>query len=281
MTRSMIQPMLRSVLRPVVGALGHDLRRTTLAQAGAAGLPGPDPDESVVTAADVAALPRSVRRYIDFMGVVGAPRVWSFAARFRGRFNLQGKGWMPADAWQYNCAHPIGRVFHLRLDMAGLLPMVGHDTYLHGEGRMVGRLLGVIPVADGRGREFDIGELTTWLNDALVIAPSMLLTDAVTWTEVDDDSFDVSLTHDGHTVSGRVFLDELGSLRDFSTTDRWADLPGGLVQAEWRTPFDEWGDVAGHRLPIWGRAVWMLDEGPLTYVEGAFAPDSVALNLRP
>jgi len=277
MTFSMIRP----AIRPVLAALGRDLRASVLAQAASAGLPGPDPDDSVVTAAELDGLPDAARRYFAFMGVVGAPRVWSFAVRLRGRFNLKGKGWMPADAWQYNGAHPIGRVFHLRLDLAGVVPMVGKDTYLNGKGRMVGRLLGLVPVADGQGTEFDIGELTTWLNDALVIAPSMLLIDDVTWSGVDDDSFDVSLTHDGHTVSGRVFLDERGALRDFSTTDRWADLPGGLVQAEWRTPFDEWVEVGGHRLPASGRAVWMLDDGPLTYVEGAFVPESLVLNVRP
>jgi hypothetical protein len=277
----MMFSLLQPVLRHVIETLGHDLRSTARAEASNAGLPGPEPDDSIVEASEVAHLPQPVRRYLDFMGVVGAPRVWSVEARFRGRFNLQGRGWMRAEAWQYNCAHPVGRVFHMRLDLVGVVPVVGRDTYLGDEGRMVGRLLGVVPVADGRGRAFDIGELTTWLNDALILAPSMLLTDAVTWDAVDDDSFDVTLAHAGVTVTGRVFLDELGSMRDFSSRDRWADLPGGLVQAEWRTPLEEWGDVAGHRLPIMGEAVWHLDDGPLTYVEGAFVPDSVRVNHRP
>lgn len=277
MTFSMVRPAIRSVLE----ALGRDLRATALAQASAAGLPGPGPDESVVDAAEIEHLPESARRYLAFMGVPGTPRVWSFAARFRGRFNLRGKGWMPAEAWQYNCAHPIGRVFHMRLDMAHVLAMVGRDTYLGGEGRMVGRLLGVVPVANGHGVEFDISELTTWLNDALVLAPSMLLAHDVIWAEIGDDSFDVSLTHAGHTVTGRVLLDERGAIRDFSSTDRWADLPGGMVRAEWTTPLDGWAVAAGHRLPIAGRAIWHLEDGPLTYVEGAFVPGSVTVNLRP
>ena len=35
---------------------------------------------------------------------------------------------MCADAWQYNCAHPIGRVFHLRLDMAGVLKSLSQSN---------------------------------------------------------------------------------------------------------------------------------------------------------
>lgn len=273
--------LIRPAVRPLLELVGRDLRSTALAQAARAGLPHGAPEESVVTADEVAGLPDPVQRYLTYLRVVGSPRVWSFAARFRGRFNLQGRGWLPAEAWQYNCAHPVARVFHMRLDVAGIVPMVGRDTYLDGEGRMVGRLLGLIPVADGSGPEFDIGELATWLNDALVLAPSMLLTDAVTWTAIDDHTVDVTLTHGHHTVTGRMFLDDRGALRDFSTRDRWADLPGGLVRAEWTTPFDEWALTAGRRLPLAGRAIWHLEDGPLTYVEGAFVPGSVAVNLRP
>ncbi len=73
---------------------------------------------------------------------------------------------------------------------------------------MVGRLLGLITVVDGHGEEFDIGELVTWLNDAVLLAPSMLLASSTTWSEVHDEAFDVSVTNAGHTVTGRVFLDD-------------------------------------------------------------------------
>jgi len=273
--------LIRPAVRPVVELLGRDLRATVLAQAAHHQLPRGRMDDTVVTDDEIAGLPDPVQRYFAFMKVVGLPRTWSFVARFRGRFNLQGRGWLPAEAWQFNCVRPVARLFHMRLDVAGIVPMVGRDTYLDGEGRMVGRLLGVVPVARGAGEEYDIGELTTWLNDALVLAPSMLLTRATTWTGVDDDTFDVSYRHRGHTVTGRVFLDERGRMRDFSSRDRWADLPGGLVQAEWTTPFDGWAQAAGRRLPLEGRAIWHLEDGPLTYVEGAFVPGSVAVNVRP
>ena len=54
----------------------------------------------------------------------------------------------------------------------------------------------------------------------------------------------MSLSDAARTVTGRVFIDDRGAPRDFSTTDRFADLPGGLVRAEWRTPDTELG---GHR----------------------------------
>ena len=54
----------------------------------------------------------------------------------------------------------------------GLLPMVGIDSYRDGRGRMLGKLLDTVLVADGQGEPFNVGELTTWLNDAVLMAPS-------------------------------------------------------------------------------------------------------------
>jgi hypothetical protein len=216
------------------------------------------------------------------MGVVGRPRVWSFEAHFRGRFRLRpGHGWMPAEAWQYNHGPEVARVFVMRLRLNGVLPMIGRDTYLGGHGRMLGALLERITVADGAGDEFDIGELTTYLDDALLVAPSMLLGSATTWRGVDDHSFDVTFTDAGRTVGARVFVDDHGAPLDVSTTDRFADLPGGLVRAEWRTPVQHWEMLDGRPFPGPMAAVWHLSEGPWAYVQGRLEPGSVRFDVPP
>ena len=67
------------------------------------------------------------------MGVVNRPRDWSFMAHITGRFRLKGQGsCMPAEVWQYNSAPDVARIFHMRIDFAGVVPMVGRDTYLRG-----------------------------------------------------------------------------------------------------------------------------------------------------
>ena len=146
---------------------------------------------------------------------------------------------------------------------------------------MRGKLLGIIPVANGTGEAFDIGELATYLNDALLIAPSFLLRPEVTWTEVNADSFDVTLRDAGRNVTGRVFLDEQGAPVDFATTDRFAALPGGLRRAEWRTPIREWNTSGGRPLAAQFSAVWHLPEGEFSYIEGRLDPARIAFNVPP
>jgi hypothetical protein len=226
-----------------------------------AGLPDIPADDRVVTDSDLAGLPEAAQRYLRFMAVVDRPRDWSVRAHLMGRFRRRAdRPWMPCEAWQYTSAVPPARMFRMRILFGGRVPMLGWDTYLHGRGRMRGKLLGLVPVADGSGPHFDTSELVTWLNDAVLLAPSMLLGPAITWSPGPDaDSFIVAVTDEGRTVSARVMLDHRGVPREFRTDDRYADLPGGLVRARWRTPMEGWAMADG--CPRMTRAGAVVNDG--------------------
>jgi hypothetical protein len=221
-----------------------------------------------VTEDDLAGLPSAAARYLRAMGVVGRPRSWSLRAHFTGRFRRgSDQPWLPLDAWQYNSAVEVTRLFRMRLLVARALPMWGWDTYHAGTGRMLGKALGLVTVADGSGPEFDIGELTTWLDDAVLLAPGMLLHPRTTWDAISADSFRVAVTDAGRTVSAEVLLDEEGRPRDFRSEDRWADLPGGRVRAPWSTPVTGWTMADGRPRMTGGAAVWHLPDGEYRYAE--------------
>jgi len=235
---------------------GRQLYRRLSEEVRAAGLAAGGADPEPVTEEQVAALPATVRRYLRAMGVVNRQRDWSFQAHFTGRFRLRGQGsWMPA--------------------------MVGRDTYLRGKGIMHGKLLGLLTVARAEGAETDLSELVTYLNDAVLLAPSMLLRLKTSFAPADDRSFDVTLADAGQTVTARVFLDDKGRPVNFSTTDRYADLPGGLVRAEWTTPIHGWQPDGDRLIPTHGSAVWQLPEGPLNYLDFRVPPGGVRYNLAP
>jgi hypothetical protein len=263
-------------------AMGHDLAGSLAIDASAAGIVGRPSDSTPITAADVDGLPDVVQRYLRFMGVVGRPRIWSFRGSFTGRFRLRpNQRWMRCRAMQYNSATEVARLFRMRIDLAGFVPMVGLDRYDRGEGSMRGKLLGLFTVADGSGPEFDLGELTTYLNDAVLLAPSMLLGPTTTWTEVNAESFVVTLHDRGLTSTARVTLGRSGAPQWFRTNDRYAALRTGLVRAPWTTHSDHWTTVDGRALPTSSAATWDLPEGPFTYVDGAVVPSSIEWNVDP
>ena len=239
---------------------------------------GPDPEYWPPS------LPEPAERFLRFAGVASRPRDWSFRVGFTGRFRTRPQqGWMRCEAWQYNC-RPALRCFYIRIRFAGLVPVVGRDTYLHGKGRMLVKLLDLFPVADGQGEEYDTSELVSYLNDAVLIAPSMLLVPAVSWAAVDEDAFDVSLTSHGRTVTGRVLVDRLGAPREFSTTDRFCydpREPRKLIRARWTTPIDGWEIPDGRPSPTRAQAVWHLPGGPFPYADFRRIPGSLVFNIPP
>jgi hypothetical protein len=189
---------------------------------------------------------------------------------------------MAAAAWQYNNRLAVARIFHLEIRFGGLVPVVGRDTYVDGRGRMLVRILDLVRVADAGGAEYDTGELVTYLNDAVLIAPSMLLVREVSWSAVDAGTFDVALTDRGRTVSARVTVDERGAPTEFSTVDRFcADPvnPAHLLRARWTTPVFGWDLVDGRRLPARAQTVWHLPQGTFTYADFRPIPGSLAFNL--
>lgn len=235
------------------------------------GVSAPPSTAPAVTEADLRGLPEPAARYLRFMNVVGAPRAAALLAAADGRFRMRPDGrWMACRAWQLNTAVPVRRLFHMRLRLAPGVAMTGWDTYDDGHGQMRGTLFG-IPVVTGSGPRFATSELVTWLNDAVLLAPSMLLDPAVRiGPDEADDGFRVEVTDGGRTVAARVLVDEQGAPRDFWTDDRYADLPGGLVRARWHTPVDRWTVEDGRPRPVGAKAIWQLVGGPFTYAELEF-----------
>ncbi len=256
-----------------------------LAALGLPSSPGPDINPAPVTEADLKALPETVQRYLRFMGVIGRPRDWSFRIGFKGRFrrSLQ-EPWMRCEAWQYNTRLSLARIFYIQIRFFGIVPILGRDTYADGRGRMLIRALDLFTVGDGTGEAYDIGELVTYLNDGILIAPSMLLVPEVRWSEVDASSFEVSLIDHGRTVKARVLLNERGAPVNFETTDRFYADPkdaSKVSRCRWTTPIDGFQIEGDRQLPTRGQAVWHLPEGELAYADFTFNPSMLAFNIAP
>jgi hypothetical protein len=264
------------------------MRRKFMRELAALGLPSSpsrDVNLAAVNDSDLDPLPEPARRYLRFMGVVGRPRDWSFRLGFTGRFRRKrDEAWMKCEAWQYNTRLALARIFYIQLRFFGIVPVLGRDTYIDGRGRMLIRLLDLVTVGDGTGETYDIGELVTYLNDGIMLAPTTLLVPEVRWTEVDATSFDVALTDHGRTVSARVFIDERGAPVNFETTDRFYAAPKDptkVTRCRWTTPMEGFQEVDGRRLPTRGQAVWHPPEGEFAYADFTLEPGSVAFNVAP
>jgi hypothetical protein len=240
----------------------------------------------MVKAAELAALPPTVRRYMHFYGIeAGQPKHASMQLRWTGEFKLgRDKPWMPIEAVQFDTREPVARIFHMRARMKRVIPVLARDTYVEGHGRMCAKIADLLPVVDASGAELDRGELVTWLNDCVLLAPSMLLGVKTRWSDVDTHTFDVEFSDRGVTVKARVYLDDRSAPLDFETSDRWLKDPDdpkhALIRAQWRTPVLRYRRVGERDLPALGLATWILESGDFTYARFQLDTDSLAFDQK-
>jgi hypothetical protein len=246
----------------------------------------PSPSERA-SEAELRALPAAARSLMSFYGVrAEQPKHWSFRSGWRGRFRMApDRPWMPLEAIQYNVRRPVARFFHMRVWMNGVVPVLARDTYVEGRGRMLGKVADWITVVDGSGPEFDEGELVTWLNDCILLAPSMLLGPETHWLHMDEKAFEVSFCDGGRTVNARVFVDDRGAPTNFETTNRFLSDPNDprhpLIRCRWTTPIESWQDIDGRAFPHRARVTWHLPGGDFTYGEFEMVPSALAFDVSP
>ncbi len=96
--------------------------------------------------------------------------------------------------------------------------------------------------------------------------PAALLGENVACSPIDDRSVRVTLTDHGRSVSGTLVFDAQGRLADF-IGQRYRSVAGGYSLDTWSCPVTEYGELAGLRLPVRGKALWKLPEGDLEYID--------------
>lgn len=220
----------------------------------------------VVTADRLQHLPEPAQRYLNYTGVVGQPWIETVRITYAGVFRLGAdKPWMPINAEQVYTTNPPAFRWKARFKMFGLWIVAGDDTYRNGHGHMFGKIAGLFNVFDARGPEIDQGTMLRYLNE-MTWFPIALLNDYIAWQAVDDQSFDVTFTDCGRSVTARFIVDEQGRLTNF-VTQRYRENKGSYTFDTWTTPMTEWGCLAGLNLPVRGQAVWKLATGDLPYAD--------------
>ncbi|MCC7540103.1 MAG: hypothetical protein IT379_28050 [Deltaproteobacteria bacterium] len=176
-----------------------------------------------------------VRRYLTHAIAPGTPLANAVRLRMHGELKL-GE-WCPFDAEQV-IRWDRGFVWRARVTKSHL-PITGADEWIDGEGSMRWRILGIVPVATGSGRDISRSALGRVQCEAMWL-PSVLLSPDVTWEVHDETHLGVSVRMRGEAAVAQLTLDPSGALQDFALL-RWGnpekqefhDVPfGGLVERE-------------------------------------------------
>lgn len=214
---------------------------------------------------DIIGLPLPVRRYFQYCGYLGMPKMSYMRASLKNvEFVMSESRTIKIDYEQLNLTERPERYALISSSLFGI-PFEGLDSYGNGTGSMKGTFAKVIRLFDQRGENMDRACLVTWLAECLMV-PNAALQDFVKWESVDDTHAKASVSYKGISAGGVFSFAETGELLKFRTGDRVAvDMNGKETKAEWSAFFREYRQVNGLLQPEVIESVWHYPGGDCVY----------------
>lgn len=213
-------------------------------------------------------VPEPVRRYLRFTGVIGKPIARTVYLRQTGTMRLAvNQPGIPLTAQQWYTTKPAGFVWDGTMHLGPLLLARARDKYAEGNGNMLIEAGSFFTVVAAKGKEMDQGSMMRYLSE-MIWFPSAFLNENISFEPVDDTSARVTLADHGRTATGTLYVDQEGRLTNF-VTKRYRMVDSGYELCAWSAPVTEYGEMAGLRLPVRGKAVWNMPDGDLEYIDVA------------
>lgn len=220
-----------------------------------------------VLESDIGKLPDLVKKYLDYVGVMGKSKIWNVRIDCDGRLKQdENKDWIPTSSLQYNFFERPIRMFYMDAKMLGM-PVYGIHSYKEEKGTMLVKALGLIPVVDAKGPEMNASDTVTLFNDMCLFAPAALIDSRISWEEVNASTVKATLLNGGNKVSAELCFNEKGELVNFISKDRYMTVPGGYKKYEWSTPITGYKKIGDHLLPSNASAIWQLEGREFKYAE--------------
>lgn len=219
-------------------------------------------------------LPAPVQRYLRLVLVDGAPIVAAAQVHHTGSMKMSVKTthWKPFTSNQQVVTRRPGFDWDARISMLPGLPVLVHDAYVAGEGRLHAALFGLVTVARlSDTAEMAKGELMRFLAEAVWYPTALLPGQGVSWEALDGRCARATLTDGAVTVSLDFSFDEQGLVDAIRAHARGRSTGGRIVPTAWSGRFWHYQEVGGMLVPLNGEVAWCLADGIAPYWRGEIA----------
>lgn len=236
-------------------------------------------NQELLTTADIKHLPPPVQKYLNYVGVIGKPKLQNVRIEFDElMYKKPGASPMISSSVQYNFFKEPSRHFFMKASMMGIPFRVLH-SYSRKEATMLVRVASLFNAVDIAGKDLTMAETVTVLNDICLLAPAALIHKSISWEKIDSFSSKVIFENGPYKVSAILYFNEKGELINFISQDRLAlQDDGTLRKAPWSTPIRDYKEYNGIKLPSYGEAIWNYPEGD--YVYGKFNLRKIEYNVK-
>jgi hypothetical protein len=216
--------------------------------------------------AEIPDLPAPVRRYLEFAGVEGRPRIRFARLAHGGLFRTTpDSGWLPIEGDEYVSTDPPGFVWYASVRFRPLASIRARDLYMHGEGNMLVKPLSLFTLADARGPELDVSALLRFIAEAPWFPTALVPSDHVRWEPIDEGSARI-VVRDGSLAAAGVFrFGPDGRIVEFDTSDRFEAGGDAATRRPWGGVYRGYEEVDGFRIPAEVEARWLAPPEVFAY----------------
>ncbi|MCC7033735.1 MAG: hypothetical protein IT179_12985 [Acidobacteria bacterium] len=284
MTAPWVQLLLKIAVAAVVlgvAALGvAHLRWTSVtdgmrARLRAAARPGP---AATFHEHELEGLPLPVARYFRVALKEGQPVIAHARVTWAGEFNMGQPGsdrWAPFTAVQDFSPMAPGLVWDARIRIAPGVAVRVRDGFVEGEGSMHGAVLGLVTVVDKAGSpDMAAAALQRYLGEAVWLPTSLLPSQGVTWTAIDESRARATISGGETTSSVEFRFGADGLVASVFVPDRLYDDGRNPPSAHpWQARNLRHASMHGMMVPVESTVEWLLPQGAYAYWRGR--PESI------
>lgn len=221
--------------------------------------------KEVCSQEEIQKLPKPLQRYCKYIGLENTPKYKTVNAFFEDTdfvFDTKTEKTMKMDydLWLFN--EKIFRSAFCSASMYGI-PFEGED-YMTEEkqGGMRGILAKSIQIFDVRDEQGYKAGLISWLAECAVINPSVLLSPAITYKELDDMHVEATITYNGVTGSGIFTVNEEGAITEFYSDERQVEeIDGEKIKMGWRCICENYEMQNGIKIPTKIKSIKIFPDG--------------------
>ncbi len=212
------------------------------------------------------ALPEPAVRYLRFAIPPGQRPIRAARVKQSGTFLVRPPdGWAPFTAVEHFTFDPISFTWDARIRMAPFVVARVRDSYQHGQGAMLAKVLRLFTLAEQRGTlEISSAALLRWLAEAPWMPTALMPSESLVWQAVDHLTSRIALADHGLNVAIDVDVSEQGEITRVAA-DRYRDIDGVGVLTPWVGWFRDYESVDGLMVPREAEVAWMVEDEAMAY----------------
>jgi len=168
------------------------------------------------------------------------------------------KDWVTIHGEQYAITQKPGFIWK-----GTTMLFTARDMYLEDKGRLIVTLFSLVNVVDGKGEQYNQGELIRWLAESVLYPTNLLPCERLKWLAIDSKSAKLTFNYNGLSLFFIVTFNQLGEIIELETK-RYMDKKN---LETWIIKLASYKEINTVVVPTNFEILWRLSKGDFSYAK--------------